>query len=355
LNIHKSTGCNRFELLVPGLLGPIPLDPAALPPGQRIETPMLDLLLARGRPSATAGSDISVTGRMLGRFGADASAPYCLATDDPDWDRGGYCMHADPVHLRPDRDLLRLFDARHLGISTAEAQALVAELNGHFAADGLRFSAPIASRWYLHCEHPPALQTQPLERVIGQHIDGLLPSGADAARWASLMNEAQMLLFQSPTNQHREAEGRPSVNGVWTWGGGHWQVPTGADLPTLVHAQSPLAQGLAAAADIRVEAPSEAWLPGAGIQLADWHQLQDAVLDTDELAWAAAAESLDQRLAPLVDALRAGDLHRIIIDSCDGHCWSIDRADLRAFWRRSWPRPWRRPPTLAHRVSQSQS
>jgi len=350
----KPAAPNRFELLVPGLLGPIPSDPAALPPGQRSKTPMLDLLLARGRPSAVADGNQRLAGRLLERFGANASAPYCLAADDPDWDRGGYYMHADPVHLRPDRDLLRLFDARHLGISSAEAQALVAELNAHFAADGLRFIAPIASRWYLHCEHPPAIKTQPLEGVIGQHIDGLLPSGPDAARWASLMNEAQMLLFQSPANQRRENEGRPAVNGLWTWGGGLWQVPTGADLPALVRAQSPLAQGLAAAADLAVEAPREVWRPRDGIQLADWHQLQDAVLDTDELAWAAAAESLDQGLAPLVDALRAGDLQRINIDSCDGHCWSIERADLRAFWRPYWPSPWRRPPTLARRVAQSQ-
>jgi hypothetical protein len=247
---------------------------------------VLDLLLNRARQSAVSGNGL--TARLLERFGAEASAPYCLASDDPDWDRGGYCMHADPIHLRPDRDLLRLFDARHLGISCAEAQALVAELNAHFSADGLRFSAPVASRWYLHCKHPPALQTQPLERVIGQHVDGLLPSGADAARWASLMNEAQMLLFQSPTNQRREAAGRPAVNGLWTWGGGVWQVPTGADPPTSVRAQSPLAQGLAAAADLTVDPSTEAWLPRAGTQLADWYQLQDALLDSDELAWTAA-------------------------------------------------------------------
>lgn len=337
-----------FELLVPGLLGPVPL-----PPGHRVETPLLDLLLTRGRQSAVTGGNL--TGALLARFGADASAPFCLADDDPDWDQTGFCMHADPVHLRPDRDLLRLFDARHLGISGAEAQLLVAELNDHFAQDGLRFNAPTASRWYLHCEQPPALQTEPLERVIGQHVDGLLPTGPDADRWANLMNETQMLLFQSAVNQRRESEGRPGVNGLWTWGGGSWQVPTGVQLPTKVQAQSPLARGLAAAAGVESEPPSALWQTPKGTLLADWNQLQDAVLDTDELAWVAAAESLDRRLAPVVDALGAGDLDQILLNGCKGQCWSIDRADLRAFWRRSWTTPWRRPRQLAELVAQAAS
>ena len=50
--------------------------------------------------------------------------------------------HADPVHLRPDRDRLILFDSRNLGITHEEAGALVGLFNGHFAADGMRLQAP---------------------------------------------------------------------------------------------------------------------------------------------------------------------------------------------------------------------
>jgi hypothetical protein len=345
VTISTSAPTNVLELLVPGLLGPIP--PRL---GQPLSTPTLDRLLARGRQSAVPATDLTTA--LLARFGADASAPYSLAADDPSWDHAGFCMHAAPVHLRPDRDLLRLFDARHLGISQDEADGLTAELNAHFGPDGLRFAAPSASRWYLFCQQPLALKGQPLERVIGQHIDGRLPTGEDAARWAQLMNEAQMLLFQSPVNQQREANRRPPVNGLWTWGGGVWRgladaAPSGRP-PTCLQARSPLALGLAAAAGALVEPPDAAWNRHLGSHLVVLEQFRDALLDADDQAWSAAAEAFDHWLVPAVDALRAGRLDAIIIDACNGRRWSLRRADLRRFWRWSW----RRSPSLADLAQQ---
>jgi hypothetical protein len=246
-------------------------------------------------------------------------------------------MHADPVHLRPDRDRLRLFDARQLGISRAEADALVAEVNAHFAGDGLRLVAPAAARWYLTAERPPALETAPLERVIGRSLDGHLPDGSDARRWAALMNEVQMLLFQSPVNQAREAAGRPAVNGLWTWGGGHWRPLPNDRVPARVQGGGPLAVGLAAAAGAAAE-PLPAHAEAApGTTLAVHDRLLDAALDADETAWAAAAVALDRWLAPVLDALRGGALAELTIDACDGRGWRVRRAGLLRLWRR--PRP----------------
>ncbi|MGB5733933.1 MAG: phosphoglycerate mutase [Thiohalocapsa sp.] len=335
---HRSATADVLELLVPGLLGPIPPQPDGLQ-----STPTLDLLLARARQSTPSGADqrADLNTALLACFGAEASAPYSRAADDPAWDRDGFCMHADPVHLRPDRDLLRLFDARHLGIAQDEADQLTAELNGFFAADGLRFMAPTASRWYVHCRQPLALRTQPLARVIGEHIDGLLPAGVDAARWASLMNEAQMLLFQSSVNQRREAGGRSSVNGLWCWGGGVWRdlvdaVPA-AQRPQRIWARSSLARGLAAASGALVEPLWSAWQPHSGSALVVVDQVQDALLDANDRGWGAAVEALDQWLGPALAALRAGRLDEIVVDACNGRRWSLSRADLRRFWRR--PRP----------------
>lgn len=328
-----------YELLIPGLLGPLPL-----PPDPRIETPVLDLLLTRGERMRSSGIDLSSA--LLLRFGVDATAPYCLAAESAGWDRTGYWMHADPVHLRPDRDLLRLFDARHLGIDSAEAQVLVAELNEHFAADGLRFVAPSASRWYLRCARPPKLQTQPLTRAIGQHVDGLLPSGPDAARWASLMNEVQMLLFQSAVNRRREADGRPTVNGLWTWGGGVWQQPCTEGLPNRVFATHPLALGLARSAGIPSESPSQAIHSRAQIRpqhaLVVLDPLLGAVLDQNEGEWVKAAERLDASLSPALSTLRAGHIDLLVIDSCAGDQWRIVRGHQLRFWRR--------PRTIASRM-----
>jgi hypothetical protein len=332
-----------LDLIVPGLLGPVP--PAPEPP----RTPTLDLLLERAAAvPAAAGADLPSV--LLAGFGAGASAPFALAADDPDWDRQGWWLHADPVHLRPDRDLLRLFDARHLGISRAEADALVAELNALFAEDGLWVHAPVADRWYLRCADPPALDTTPLARVAGQHIDPFLPTGADASRWAALMSEAQMLLFQSPVNRQREAAGRPAVNALWCWSGGSWEVPSKP--PDLAVGSAPLLRGLAAAAAV----PS-ASLPGAAVTglpegraLVLWDAMDEALADRDPDAWAGAALQLDDWLRPLPASLRKGSPGELRLWACDGLCRVVRGADLR--WYRGRPRwlPGGRAPTLAERA-----
>ncbi|WP_295882456.1 phosphoglycerate mutase [uncultured Thiohalocapsa sp.] len=321
-----------LDLIVPGLLGPVPPTPDPL------ETPTLDLLLdqADETPDAAAADLASV---LLARFGAEASAPYALAADDPDWDRQGWWLHADPVHLRPDRDLLRLFDARHLGISQAEADGLVAELNAHFADDGLRVHAPAADRWYLRCGTPPAMSTTPLAQVTGQHIDPYLPTGADASRWGALMSEAQMLLFQSPVNQAREAAGRPAVNGLWCWGGGRWRVPSTP--PDLAVGSTPLLRGLAAAGDAahrpQPGADVGTLLSGAdGRLLVVWDALEEALADRDVAAWAGAVERLEQWLAPLPAALRRGACGELRLHACDGHERVVRGDDLG--WRLRAPR-----------------
>jgi hypothetical protein len=325
----------RLEVLVPGLLGPLPV-----PPQQAPATPVLDLLLARGDVVERPGTELA--GALLAQFGAAAAAPYALAADavaagfamEPASEHDGFWMHADPVHLRPDRDRLRLFDARHLGISRAEADALVAEVNAHFSGDGLRLVAPAASRWYLAAEQPPVLETVPLERVIGRSIDGHLPTGPDARRWARLLNEAQMLLFQSPVNRAREAAGRPAVNGLWTWGGGRWQPLRGGAVPDRVLGGGPLAAGLAAAAGAAAGPLPEPAQIAPGSTLAVIDRLRDAVLDSDETAWAAAADALEAWLAPALGALRSGALAELILDDCDGRGWRLRRGSLRRLWRR---------------------
>jgi hypothetical protein len=319
-----------IELLVPGLFGPLPA-----PPERRPVTPTLDLLLARAETVSGLGDDAAAA--LCARFDAAASAPYALAADDPTRERAGFWLHADPVHLRPDRDRLRLFDARHLGITRAEADALVAELNAHFAADGLQVIAPSASRWYLMADDAPRLATQPLERVIGRSVDGALPEGPDAGRWASLMNEAQMLLFQSPVNRRREQEGRPAVNGLWTWGGGQWQGLAADKAPVRVLASDPLARGLAEAAGASAGPIGEPPAPETGATLVHWQALQACVLDSDESAWAGAAEQFDRWLAPLSAHLRAGRLAALVLDPCDGSARRITRRALRRFWRRPAP------------------
>ncbi len=311
-------------------------------PERAPSTPALDLLLKRGRlkqePAASA-AETCLTQHLLQRFGAQASAPYARAADDPSWDRRGVVMHADPVHLRPDRDQLRLFDARHLGISRDEANALVqavnAHLKAHLADDGLRLVAPVASRWYLEMIERPRLQTHPLETLIGRHIDGLLPTGADARRWAALMSELQMLLFQSPVNREREARGRPAVNTLWLAGVGEWQPLAAPSGLTQVCAEQPLARGLAAASGLDLSGLDD-YRPGPGVLLIE-AEMADGMLDADPDSWCSAVAGVETRAAQALQSLRAGTLKAVWLDLCDGRQWQLDRSRLRRFWQRLQP------------------
>ena len=365
----------RLDLLIPGLLGPVPVPPEEVPP-----TPVLSRLLGRAdrlavsdrplangpspktdRPPAVdgpAGAD-----RLLGAATADPcrtlfhlfgyapaperdcpSAPYCrLAdhqTDDPGMVPDTFVLHADPVHLRPDRDRLVLFAGSDFAPDRAEADALVALFNQHLGGEGLHLEAPTPARWYLLSEQPPELVTQPLAAVLGRPIAGQLPQGPEARRWARLLNEVQMLFHHSEVNQRREAAGIPTLNGLWLWGGGRPLLPPSGQVGyARVFSADPLARGLARARGIPSASPPAdlgAVLAAAGpavsafaptltrgpaplpVQtpnqpaptetrtttpesppaiLIHWSGLWEAVLAADGPAWLASLTALEQWLA----------------------------------------------------------
>lgn len=298
----------HIEFLLPGLI----LPPVRAPEQDR-PTPVLDQLLTSARLE-TDSRPMSMTGEstpeLVRLFGleapcAAATAPYALSVDDPSWDRTGFWLHADPVHLRADRDRLRLFDSGALAISADEAQHLVAELNAHFAADALQLHAPVPERWYLRTPEPLALQTQPVRSVHGATLEDALPSGPQAKRWNRWLNEAQMLMHHSPVNQARAQTGRVTINGLWLSGGGQYSPLVGAEDVRLVVAGDPLAQGLAQAAGMAVAHLTDQDLPqrlaeiSSGRVVVIDERLAAAGRQGDESAWTEALHQLDHQLQPL--------------------------------------------------------
>jgi hypothetical protein len=309
------------HLVLPGLLGPLPAgaDPAQAPRLRHVER-----LLARGRREpAPAGLE-----RQLFRlFGLDALAgadelPTAALSYRHDHGRvpAGWVMHADPVHLRPDQDRLLLFDAAGLDIAAGEAASLVDLFNRHFAGDGLRLSAPHPARWYLEADEEPAITTVELSKVVGRNIDASLPDGPRAVFWRQLLNEVQMLFFDAPVNQARDAQGRPGVSGLWLSGVGRMPA-RGRSSIVEIHGDAPLLRGLAAASEP---------LGRDALVLDDvaWR----AVLDADATAWTRAVQAMDARLGAWLE--EGGDL---AVHPCDGESIHWDRAGRRRWWRRARP------------------
>ena len=325
-----------LTLICPGLLGPIPAAPETLP-----KVPAIDRLLARADRIPTDGDDAAMA--LLSHFGVSTdperdapTASISLLGEVPDARHDGYWMHADPVHLRPDRDRLLLFAGAGVAPDRAEADALVALFNSHFAADGLRLTTPHPNRWYLRSDRDLALRTEPLERVMGGPVPLDVPSGADARRWRGLMNEVQMLFYGSEVNRLREQARRPAISGIWTWGGGVLPDRSGAP-PDAVVGDDPLTTGLArwcgvAHRSLKGWSPQES-LPGRR-HVVLWDRLGAALLDCDLTAWSTALLALDTTIAVLEARIKCGGLDEILIDPCEGIGYRVTRSALRRFWRR---------------------
>lgn len=325
MDVRSGTG---LRLVCPGLVpdGCPVLD--RLPP-----TPSLDRILARADRLDPAPNDgfralAESFGLAVAPDADPPSAPLCLLAEAPEQASRGVWFHADPIHLRPDRDRLRLFGGPSLALRAEETEALIAAFNAHFAADGLELVATRPQRWYLRVAALPDLRTTPLTRVQGRAIDPYLPAGPAARAWMRWQNEAQMLFFQHPVNAARDADGRPTVSGIWTWGGG--ALPAVGGGPDLTFADHPLALGLAQAARCRTLALDAALPPtGADRVLIYWDRLWWPSLEGDWARWLQALAALETQIAALAGAYRA-----LRLDDGDGRSWMLAGAARHRFWRR---------------------
>ncbi len=347
-NRGAGASARSLDLLVPGLLGPVPIRPEDIP-----AVPVLERLLSRGTPFP--GGMVGLAESLFGAFGlglredggedprrAAPSAPLCYLADAPHGDQSGYRLHADPVHLRLDRDRLLLYDTRHLDLTQGEADTLVALFNAHFAVEDLTLEAPVPGRWYLRLAEAPRVRTWPLDAVVGRSVAPFLPTGEDERRWVRLLNESQMLFAQAEPNRRREAEGRLPVSGIWPWGGGELSNLEPRSRHSSVFADHRLSVGLARWAGVALHplAGVECGLAAAvaeGPVLVVWDRLWSAVLDADSVVWSAELVRLDDWLAEVQGLLASRRLHHWVLDGCHGHPRRIARLDAWRLWRRVRP------------------
>ena len=129
-----------------------------------------------------------------------------------------YIICADPVYLGVSGDAVTLDASAARDLTLEDARALLAILNRHFAADGLRFTEVSAQEWLL--EGPVAIDasTTPPAQAHGHSIEAFLPQGPQARLLKRIANEAQMLLHDTPANPARQARGQAPINAVWLWG-----------------------------------------------------------------------------------------------------------------------------------------
>ncbi|MGH8413537.1 MAG: hypothetical protein ACRESX_02285 [Gammaproteobacteria bacterium] len=261
-----------------------------------------------------------------------APAPFMRLADSSQRDSGFYFC-ADPVHLAPDRDQLVMLPLSVMQVQMAEAVVLAATFNHMYEAEGYRLETPKSGRWYLRCPAVLNCITHESVKVAGQTVFDFMPSGEHGARLRQLMNEVQMLFFEHPVNQAREVAGKPAINSLWLWGGGC--LPQEPVLEKLIKAPEQVVTNMPVLVGLARFAGSGyiSWPSGLAFQMDSERMLAGINIEGE-------TEMLlleEQFAAPVLHALRQGQVGEVIIYPGNKQGCRITQPSLRRFWRRRRP------------------
>jgi hypothetical protein len=327
---------HELLLVLPALLDAARCAGTALPRLAALET-----ILARGdRAEGGDGAPIATLAAALPALaGADGIAPGPLSRlADTGLRDGEWWARADPVHLAPVRDHLRLFavDALTMDESQALAEACSALLEQH----GLTLDAPTPERWYLRSPHALDFAARDTARLAGRDLFPFLPTGPDGAFVRRLLTELQMSLHDHPVNRARERAGRLHVNSVWLWGGGTLDEPvsarvaaTAGGLPSLSSDDAVL-RGLwrLAGADV---APLPGPLDAVTSRVIATRAFENVASVADAAGCVERLQNVDAEwLQPALAGLRSNAIERVRLAPGRG-IWSLHRRGLMRWWRRA--------------------
>ncbi len=257
--------------------------------------------------------------------------------------KGEVVCRADPVHLTAGISDLMLIEASQLNLDAEETEMLTRLVNEHVNPVGGSFECSGATG-VLAFEQAPILQSTPPSRVAGNGIDAYLPVKGDDGWWPRLLNELQMLMFNSELNRLREERGKPVISGLWLWGGGDNRVtPNLSEIYSrcVVHDDTfsdPFLESILAKAGIEVERTFSLDSAESGRILCVSAELLPLAQYDDFFAWQEKLLALDEQLIkPLKQALANGSISELVIHSCNGSIFSLRPSSRWQFWKRVKP------------------
>ena len=242
-----------------------------------------------------------------------------LVDADPAEVRTRAWLRADPAHVRPDINGVRLLaTGGMLGLDASDAHALLPALRPLFGDAGFTLDAPHPARWYLRLPREarlPAFSTPDV--ALGDDVFEHTPDTPEARRWRALLSEAQVVLHNHPHNAARLAAGKVAINSLWFWGGGTLPDHVTANHPTL-YSDDVLLHGLARVGTLHAMPPCE-FADVAADALVDLRNLRDA------------ASIFERWLLP---ACRRTTPHETVFDFADGQVIILVPTQRWRFWRR---------------------
>ena len=322
---------NHLHVLIPDLFPPQGI---AAEVCVGLSLPVLEKLLARAEHSESAASGLEET--LCASYGAAGLAPVRAAADGLDVG-SGYWLCADPVSQMLVR--AEVIVTPELTLDARQAADLCRSMQQHFQADGWHFHAPHPQRWYVQVPTPPRAVFQPLGEVVGQDAKHFQPQGEEALRWQGLLNEVQMLLYAHPLNRDREQNRQPLVSSLWLWGAGQAQpLSRPCDI---AGGDDGLAAAFAGVAGVPWAENLAAMLATEGHGMWVHSALQQALRNSDLYGWREALQRCEREiLHPVWQALRAGRLHKVVLEVPQGRSsrrFEISRAGSWRLWRETRP------------------
>jgi hypothetical protein len=133
-----------------------------------------------------------------------------------------------PCHWQVGMDQVVMADPEHLQLSDPESQQLLQAMQPFLQEDGLQVTWHSALLWHAQGTMLADLPSASLDRVIGQNVKDWIPHNPPARHLQRLQSEMQMLLYNHPVNDARDARRQHTVNAFWLHGAGQLQEGTPA-------------------------------------------------------------------------------------------------------------------------------
>ena len=135
-----------------------------------------------------------------------------------------------PCHWQVGMDQVVMLDPASLFLTDDESRQLLQAMQPYLLEDGLQVTWHSALAWHAEGTLLAQLPTASLDRVVGQNVKPWLTDSPTARPMHRLQSEMQMLLYNHPVNDAREARRQHTVNSFWLHGAG--ALPNAAAPPT---------------------------------------------------------------------------------------------------------------------------
>ncbi|MCK5725688.1 MAG: hypothetical protein KAH22_02540 [Thiotrichaceae bacterium] len=233
---------------------------------------------------------------------------------------------ASPISMTAGMSDIVIGDFVIEDISSEQQQALCKELNRHFSQDGWEFKVSTMGTWFLLLnQKDKPKKTIPINNALGASLRDLMEGKIEIA-WGKQLNELQMLLYNSPTNQQRELARQEQVQSFWLWD----RKDKSLSQPLKINAQC-IQGGGEQGQRLAQHFSLDYYEHHNGIPHTSSIIIHDELINASQLndmtAWQQGLSQIEDKIIPLIENK---EIHTIIYTD-SGHSWDLGKTP---FWSR---------------------